>query len=62
MAEILYHCPHCDRSGFTHRGLSAHFCEGAPALASAPLWRGKRMLTKSEVAKIVVSTPVPPTQ
>lgn len=56
--EILYTCPYCQRNGFTHRGLVGHVCASAPGITQAI---PKRFLTLPEIAKIVVSTPVPPT-
>jgi hypothetical protein len=60
--EVLYTCPHCQRSGFTHRGLTSHFCQ--TALAAPPATHTtKRYLTKIEIIKIVVNrtkpTPTP---
>lgn len=50
--EILYTCPHCQRTGFTHRGLTNHICTHAPGGT-------KRALTKPEIAKIVVNSSLP---
>ncbi len=47
--ELLYACPFCSRSGFTHRGLSAHWCQSAPERAG----EAKRKPTKNEIARIV---------
>lgn len=59
MTEPLYTCPYCARSGFTHRGLSAHWCRSAPTNAAAAKHNGSRMLTKREIAKIVVNHSLP---
>ncbi len=60
MSEPLYTCPFCERSGFTHRGLSGHWCRSAPANASATKHNGSRLLTKREISKIVVDSSLPP--
>ena len=56
--ELLYACPYCERSGFTHRGLVNHFCSSAPLVRSgtAP----KRFLTKAEITKIIVDSSLTP--